>query len=191
MSIYRTLLVCKISDLYLLQFLRYRDSNWRTRTTTRRIGEIDFLPYLPCLWSNSHQILVDIHIDLSYLRCQKWIITESESVNPNFWMYRHNEPRPRPSLRDIMGQVHNMAGKYRGATVTIQSRCWVSVDTLYLFQSLNFFLKYWKDKWKLHQSSDRHIQLPTHHFWGWVGVFWEIKPTCRSPTGSKFTNVLA
>ena len=32
----------------------------------RRIGEIDFLPYLSCLWSNSHQILVDIHIDLSY-----------------------------------------------------------------------------------------------------------------------------
>ena len=23
----------------------------------RRIGEMDFLPYLPCLWSNSHQIL--------------------------------------------------------------------------------------------------------------------------------------
>ena len=26
--------------------------------------EIDFLPYLPCKWSNSHQI---IHIDLSYI----------------------------------------------------------------------------------------------------------------------------
>ena len=32
------------------------------------------------------------------LRCQKWIITESESVNPKFQMYRHNGPRPRPSL---------------------------------------------------------------------------------------------
>ena len=32
------------------------------------------------------------------LLCQKWIITESESVNPNIRMYRHNGPRPRPSL---------------------------------------------------------------------------------------------
>ena len=32
------------------------------------------------------------------LRCQKWIITESKSVNPKFQMYRHNGPRPRPSL---------------------------------------------------------------------------------------------
>ena len=32
------------------------------------------------------------------LLCQKWIITESESVNPNFRMYRHNGPRPCPSL---------------------------------------------------------------------------------------------
>ena len=30
--------------------------------------------------------------------CQKWIFTESESVNPKFQMYRHNGPRPRPSL---------------------------------------------------------------------------------------------
>ena len=32
------------------------------------------------------------------LWCQKWIITESESANRNFQMYRHNGPRPRPSL---------------------------------------------------------------------------------------------
>ena len=32
------------------------------------------------------------------LWCQKWIITESESANWNFRMYRHNGPRPRPSL---------------------------------------------------------------------------------------------
>ena len=46
-----------------LTVLRYWDSNWRTRMTmtmTRKIGEIDFLPYLPCLWSNSHQSL-DAH----------------------------------------------------------------------------------------------------------------------------------
>ena len=69
-----------------------------------------------------------------------------------------------------------------------------SHDTSYSFLTFSvffcFFLKYWKDRWKLHQSSDRHIQLPTRHFWGCVDVFWEIKPTWRSPTGSKFTNVL-
>ena len=32
------------------------------------------------------------------LWCQKWIITESESVTLKFRMYRHNGPRPRPSL---------------------------------------------------------------------------------------------
>ena len=32
------------------------------------------------------------------LLCQKWIIAESESANWNFRMYRHNGPRPRPSL---------------------------------------------------------------------------------------------
>ena len=30
------------------------------------------------------------------LWCPKWIITESESVNPKFPMYRHNGPRPCP-----------------------------------------------------------------------------------------------
>ena len=32
------------------------------------------------------------------LLCQKWIITESESVNLKFRLYRHNGPRPCPSL---------------------------------------------------------------------------------------------
>ena len=32
------------------------------------------------------------------LSCQKWNITETESVNPNSRMYRHNGPRPHPSL---------------------------------------------------------------------------------------------
>ena len=32
------------------------------------------------------------------LQCQKWIITESKCVNPNFRMYRHNGRRPRPFL---------------------------------------------------------------------------------------------
>ena len=34
-----------------------------------------------------------------------------------------------------------------------------------------FFLEYWKGRWKQHQSSDRHIQVPTGHFWGCVGGF--------------------
>ena len=32
------------------------------------------------------------------LRFQRWVITESESVNPSFRMYMHNGPRPCPSL---------------------------------------------------------------------------------------------
>ena len=31
--------------------------------------------------------------------------------------------------------------------------------------------------------------MPTDHFRGCVGVFWEIMPPCRPPTGSKFRNV--
>ena len=31
------------------------------------------------------------------LQCQKWSMTESESANWNFWMYRHDGPRLRPS----------------------------------------------------------------------------------------------
>ena len=53
-----------------------------------------------------------------------------------------------------------------------------------------FFLSsYWKGRWKEHQSSNRHIQAPTDHFWGCVGVFYEIMPPCRPLTGSEFTNV--
>ena len=36
---------------------------------------------------------------------------------------------------------------------------------------LCFLFKYRKDRWKLHQSSHCHIQLPTHHFWRCVGIF--------------------
>ena len=32
------------------------------------------------------------------LQCQKWITTESESINLKFRMYRHNGPRSHPSL---------------------------------------------------------------------------------------------
>ena len=39
------------------------------------------------------------------LWCQKWIITENESVNLKFQMYRHNGPRPRPSLYTKYGST--------------------------------------------------------------------------------------
>ena len=39
------------------------------------------------------------------LWCQKWMITESESANQNFRMYRHNGPRPRPSLYPFRSQM--------------------------------------------------------------------------------------
>ena len=35
----------------------FKLKNKNNNDKKRRIGEIDFLPYLPCLWSNSHQIL--------------------------------------------------------------------------------------------------------------------------------------
>ena len=41
------------------------------------------------------------------------------------------------------------------------------------------FFKYWKYRWKLLQSSNRHFQVPTDHFWECVGGFLLIMPTCR------------
>ena len=38
------------------------------------------------------------------LWCQRWMITKSKSVNPKFQMYRHNGPRPRPSLYQSVGR---------------------------------------------------------------------------------------
>ena len=34
-----------------------------------------------------------------------------------------------------------------------------------------FFLEYWKGRWKQHQSTNCHIQVPTNHFWGYVDDF--------------------
>ena len=45
--------------------------------------------------------------------------------------------------------------------------------------SLFLFFKYWKDRCKLLQSSARHFQVPTDHFWGCVGVICQIMPLCR------------
>ena len=48
------------------------------------------------------------------------------------------------------------------------------------------FLKYWNGRWKKHQRSDHHIQVPTDRFWGCVNGFYEIMPPYCLPTGSKF-----
>ena len=43
-----------------------------------------------------------------------------------------------------------------------------------------FFFEYWKGRWKQHQSTDCHIQVPTDHFWGCVGGFGD-RHTARLP----------
>ena len=101
---YRTLLVCKISDLYLLRLVfeipgfklknendnNDKEKNWRNGLfAISPMLVVQFKPYFRCTY---------ILISAIILWCQKWIITESESANWNFRMYRHNGPRPRPSL---------------------------------------------------------------------------------------------
>ena len=57
---------------------------WRNRLfAISPMFVIQFSPNFRCTY-----ILI---LDIS-LWCQKWIITESESVNPKFQMYRHNGP---------------------------------------------------------------------------------------------------
>ena len=64
--------------------------NWRNRLfAISPMFVVQFLPNFRCTY---------IFILAIILQCQKWIMTESESVNPKFGMYRHNGPRPRPSL---------------------------------------------------------------------------------------------
>ena len=52
-----------------------------------------FPKWLSVYANHSEQVKVAI-----ILCCQEWIITESESVNLNFQIYRHNGPRPCPFL---------------------------------------------------------------------------------------------
>ena len=64
--------------------------NWRNRLfAISAMFVVQFSPNFRCTYILALAII---------LQCQKWIITESESVNPKFQMYRHNGPRPRPSL---------------------------------------------------------------------------------------------
>ena len=63
--------------------------NWRNRLfVISRMFVVQLSPNVRCRYILTLAII---------LQCQKWIITESESVNPNFRMYRHNGPRPRPT----------------------------------------------------------------------------------------------
>ena len=64
--------------------------NWRNRLfAISPMFVVQFSPNFSCTYTLTLAITV---------WCQKWIITESESVNLKFRMYRHNGARPRPSL---------------------------------------------------------------------------------------------
>ena len=64
--------------------------NWRNRLfAISPMFVVQFSPNFRCTYILPLAII---------LWCQKWIITESKSVNLKFQMYRHNGPRPRPSL---------------------------------------------------------------------------------------------
>ena len=64
--------------------------NWRNRLfAISPMFVVQFSPNFRCIYILTLAII---------LKCQKWTITESKSVNPKFQMYRHNGPRPRPSL---------------------------------------------------------------------------------------------
>ena len=67
-----------------------KKKNWRNRLfAISPMFVVQFSPNFRCTYILTLAIV---------LRCQKWIITENESVNSKFQMYRHNGPRPRPSL---------------------------------------------------------------------------------------------
>ena len=67
-----------------------KKKNWRNRLfAISPMFVVKFSPNVRCTYILTLAII---------LWCQKWIFTESESVNPKFQMYRHNGPRPRPSL---------------------------------------------------------------------------------------------
>ena len=67
-----------------------KKKNWRNRLLAiSPMFVVQFSPNFRCTYKLTLAII---------LWCQKWIITESKSVNPKFPMYRHNGSRPRPSL---------------------------------------------------------------------------------------------
>ena len=95
---HRTLLVYKISDLYIpltvfeIQGFKLKNKNdndkknWRNRLfAISPMFVVQFSPYFRCTYILTLAII---------LLCE----SESESVNPKFQMYRHNGPRPHSSL---------------------------------------------------------------------------------------------
>ena len=67
-----------------------KKKNWRNRLfAISPMFGVQFSPNFRCTCILTSAII---------LWCQKRIITESKSVNPKFQMYRHNGPRPSPSL---------------------------------------------------------------------------------------------
>ena len=52
------------------------------------------------------------------------------------------------------------------------SACSDIYDMSHSIRTLLLFFRVLKSRWKQHQSSDCHIQVPTDHFWGCVGVFY-------------------
>ena len=64
--------------------------NWRNRLfAISSMFVVQFSPNINCTYILTLAVI---------LWCQRWIITESECVNPKFPMYSHNGPRPHPSL---------------------------------------------------------------------------------------------
>ena len=92
--------MCKISDLYIplmvfeIQGLKMNNNNNKKKQKKNwRNGLFAISPMLVV------QFFLGILLTLAIiLSCQKWIITESESANRNFRMYRYNGQRPCPSL---------------------------------------------------------------------------------------------
>ena len=97
------------------------------------------------------------------------------------WNYVHYWPYK------FVQRMHNIHNKQKTTLQACNSGLH-DFCVFFLFFFVFCFFKCWKGRWKLYQRFYRHIQLPTNHFWGCVGVILEIKPTCRPPIGSKCRN---
>ena len=80
----------EIQGLKLNNNKKKKQKNWRNRLfAISPMFVVQFSPNFRYTYILTSAII---------LWCQKWIITESESANRNFQMYRHDGPRPHPSL---------------------------------------------------------------------------------------------
>ena len=79
-----------VFDIQGFKLKNKNDKDWKNRLfAVSPMFVVQFSPNVRCTYILTLAII---------LWCQKWIITESESVNPKFQMYRHNGQKPRPSL---------------------------------------------------------------------------------------------